>query len=300
MTATDTGDAVGAPTATAAPRVTMPGRYGPVQLLRSEWTKLRSVRSTMWTLGVTVVVVIGIGALASWVTARQWKTGGLGDHFNFDPTARSLAGLFFGEIAIGVLGVLAMSAEYSSGTIRATFAAAPRRPLVVVCKAAVFAVVTLIVSEVITFVTFFIGQALMKGAAAYSQGGVLVALPTASLGQPGVARAVAGAGLVLSLAGLFALSLATIIRHTAGAIAAYVASLLVLPLIFQAFPTSVQHAVLRYLPLVIAENMASTRPTRAAFGGAPVFSAWVGFGIFAGYVVALFVIGTVLMVRKDA
>lgn len=299
MTATERGGLATAPARTA-PSLSLAGRYGPLQLLRAEWTKLRSVRSTMWTLGVTVVVVIGIGALASWVTARQWKTGGLGDHFNFDPTARSLAGLFFGEIAVGVLGVLVMSAEYSSGTIRATFAAAPRRPLVVACKAAVFAVVTVVASEIITFVAFFVGQVLMKGATPYSVGPVLVHLPTASLGQPGVTRAVVGAGLVLSLAGLFALSLATIIRHTAGAIAAYVGSLLVLPLILQAFPSSVQHAVLRFLPLVIAENMASTRPTRAAFGGSPVFSAWVGFGIFAGYVVALFIIGTVLLVRRDA
>jgi ABC-2 type transport system permease protein len=274
---------------TASPAARPAGRYGPAQLLRSEWTKLRTVRSTIWTLAVTVLAVVGIGALATYETASHWSNGNLLDHLGFDPTARSLAGLFLGQITIGVLGVLVMSAEYSSGTIRATLAAAPRRPLVLVCKALVFGTVALVTSEILTFAAFFLGQQLLKGTTPY-----------ATIGQPGVLRAVGGAGLVLAVVGLFALALATIIRHTAGAIAAFVGSLLVLPLIIQAFPTSVEQQIIKYLPLVIAERMAATRSTFRDFGGATLFSPWAGFAILCGYTLALLVLGGVLLGRRDA
>jgi ABC-2 type transport system permease protein len=263
--------------------------YGPIGQLRSEWTKLRSVRSTVWTLLVTVVAVVGIGALATAVTAAHWRNGGLGDRIGFDPTARSLAGLFLGQISIGVLGVLAMSAEYSSGTIRATFAAIPHRTLVLVCKTAVFALVALVTSEVLCFAAFLLGQQLLKGSTPY-----------ATLGQPGVLRAVAGTGLVMAVIALFALGLATIIRHTAGALAAFVGLLLVLPLIIQAFPSSLQDALIRYMPLVIAEKMASVNPLHADFGGAPVFSPWAGFGFLCLYTAVALVVGGILLERRDA
>ena len=273
----------------ATPRSDHGGHYGPLHQMRSEWTKLRTVRSTMWTLLSTVVAVVGIGAIATAVTAAHWRTGGIGDRIGFDPTARSLAGLFLGQIAIGVLGVLAMSAEYGSGTIRATLAAVPNRPLVLVCKAVVFGVVALVTSEVLSFTAFLVGQALLKGSTPY-----------ATLGQPAVLRAVGGAGLVLAVIGLLALGLATIIRHTAGAISAFVGLLLVLPLIIQAFPASISHPVIKFLPLVIAENMAATSAVGRDFGGATPFSPWIGFGILCAYAAASLVIGGVLLVRRDA
>ena len=103
-----------------------PGRYGISGLLRSEWTKLRSLRSTMWTLGITVVLGIGISALATAETRAHWSSMSIGDRLSFDPTSTSLIGVFVGQLTIGVLGVLVMSGEYGSGTIRATFSAAPR------------------------------------------------------------------------------------------------------------------------------------------------------------------------------
>ena len=263
--------------------------YGPIDQIRSEWTKLRTVRSTTWTLVATVVAVVGIGAIATAVTAAHWRNGGFADRFRFDPTARSLAGLFLGQIAIGVLGVLAMSAEYGSGTIRATLAAVPNRPLVLACKAVVFGVVALVTSEILTFAAFLVGQELLRGSTPY-----------ATLGQPGVLRAVAGAGLVLTVIGLFALGLATIIRHTAGAISAFVGLLLVLPLILQAFPASTQHALIKFMPLVIAENMTATRAVGGDFGGAVLFSPWVGFAILCGYAAASLVVGGILLARRDA
>jgi ABC-2 type transport system permease protein len=265
------------------------GHYGPFGQLRSEWTKMRTVRSTVWTLIATILAVVGIGAVATAVTAAHWSNGGFVDRIDFDPTARSLAGLFLGQIVIGVLGVLVMSAEYGTSTIRATLSAIPNRPLVLACKAFVFAIVTLIASEVLTFSAFLLGQALLKGSTPY-----------ATISEPGVLRAVVGAGLVLTVLGLLALGIATIIRHTAGALATYVGLLLVLPLILQAFPVSFQHNVIKFMPLVIGENMAATRPDVHDFGGGVLLSPWIGFGWLCAYAAVALVIGGILMTRRDA
>jgi ABC-2 type transport system permease protein len=265
------------------------GHYGPIGQLRSEWTKLRTVRSTVWSLVITVLAVVGIGAVATAVTASQWHNGGIADRIDFDPTARSLVGVFLGQIVIGVLGVLVMSAEYGTGTIRATLSAVPNRPLVLACKAAVFAAVALVTSELLTFCAFFLGQAILKGSTPY-----------ATITQPGVLRSVAGAGLVLTALGLLALGIATIIRHTAGALATYAGLLLVLPLILQAFPVSVQHSVIRFMPLVIGENMVATRPDLRDFGGAVLFSPWAGFALLCAYTAVALLVGGVLMVRRDS
>ena len=174
-----------------------PGRYGISGLLRSEWTKLRSLRSTMWTLGITVVLGIGISALATAETRAHWSSMSIGDRLSFDPTSTSLIGVFVGQLTIGVLGVLVMSGEYGSGTIRATFSAAPRRPLVLVAKAAVFGLVALVAAEIVSFLSYFLGQALLTAPATHT-----------TLGSPGALRAVAGSGIYLCLIGLCALGLA--------------------------------------------------------------------------------------------
>ena len=160
-----------------------------------------------------------------------------GSHYGFDPISTSLIGVIVSQFAIGVLGVLVMSAEYGTGTIRATLSAAPRRPLVLVAKVIVFGVVALVVAEVVSFLAFFVGQALLTAPA-----------PHATLSSPGAWRAVVGSGLYVAVLGLFSLGLATIIRHTAGAISAFVGILLVLPLIVQALPTSLSLDVRRFLP----------------------------------------------------
>jgi hypothetical protein len=264
-------------------RALPPGRYGLSGLLRSEWTKLRTVRSTMWTLGVTVVVGIGISALACAETRAHWSTMGPGQRLSFDPTSTSLTALLFCQLAIGVLGVLVMSAEYGTGTIRATFAAAPRRPQVLAAKVIVFGVVTLVVAELVAFASFFVGQALLTAPATH-----------ASLSTPGALRAVVGTGLYLGVIGLFALGLATIIRHTAGAISAFVGILLVLPLIVQALPNSLQ-GIRRFLPLRIGGDMMSI-----GNNGAHAFSPWTGLFVLCGYAAAALVIGGILLVRRDA
>ena len=255
-------------------------------VLRSEWVKLRTVRSTMWSLGAMAVITVGIGTIAIIARSNNWHSLSLVDRLTFDPTRISLTGLFFSQLVIGVLGVLVMSAEYGTGTIRSTLAAIPNRPLVLAAKAAVFGAVAVIVGEVLSFSAFFVGQALVKAPA-----------PHAALSQPGVLRAVAGAGLVLAVLGLLALGLATIIRHTAGAISTYVGLLLVLPILVQALPSSMNQAIGKFLPFNISDSMATVH--HAADQGS-AFSPWLGFAILCGYAVATLVIGGVLLVRRDA
>jgi ABC-2 type transport system permease protein len=256
------------------------GRYGIFDLIRSEWTKLRTVRSTMWALGVTIIVGIGVSALAAVDVRAHLATTG-----PFDPTRLSLTGTFFCQLVIGVLGVLVVSGEYGTGTIRATLAAAPRRPLVLVAKLLVFGSVVLVISEVVAFASFLSGQALLTSPAQH-----------ASLSTPGAMTAVVGTGLYLCVIGLFALALAILIRHTAGAISAFVFLLLVLPLIVEALPMSMQNAVNRYeLPMIGSRILNATN-----HGARLAFSPWAGFGVLCAYTLGLVVIGGVLLVRRDA
>ncbi len=262
--------------------------YRPSGVLRSEWTKLRSVRSTTWTLVATVAITIGIGILATATEASRWSHASLVDRLTFDPTSLSLTGLLFGELALGILGVLVISAEYGTGTIRATLAAVPNRPFFLAAKTAVFAAVALIVGEVVSFASFFIGQMLLSGSA-----------PHATLGQPGVLSAVVGGGLFVAVLGLFSLGLAAIIRHTAGAISAFVGVFLILPLITQALPSSIRDVIGKYEPATIGSAM-TTVTTHVQQGFIPSFSPWVGLAVLCGYAAAALGIGGWLMVRRDA
>ncbi len=255
-------------------------------VLRSEWIKLRSVRSTRWTLAAMAVLTIGIAIIAGATIPGRWATMTPAARLSFDPTKVSLRGLLFSQLVIGVLGILVMSAEYGTGTIRSTLAAVPNRPLVLAAKTVVFAAVAVVVSEVLAFAAFFVGQSLLTSPATH-----------ATLGQPGVLRAVAGGGLVVAVLGLFALGLAAIIRHTAGAITAYVGALLVLPIVIQALPTSINQPLGKFLPFNISSAM--TR-VHATVGPATSFSPWTGFALLCAYAVLALGVGGWLMVRRDA
>ena len=255
-------------------------------MLKSEWIKLRTVRSTMWTLVTMAVITVGLAAIAGLTITGRWNTMSPGDRLSFDPTSVTLTGLLFSQLVIGVLGVLVMSAEYGTGTIRATLAAVPHRPMVLATKSAVFAAVALVVGEALSFIAFLIGQALLRSPA-----------PHATLSQPGVLRAVVGGGLVIAVLGLFALGLATIIRHTAGAITAFVGTLLVLPLLVEALPSSISAPIAKFMPLNISDTMTSVKH---AVGQSQTLSPWMGFGVLCAYAIGALVIGGVLMARRDA
>ncbi|HVA08656.1 MAG TPA: hypothetical protein VNG12_18130 [Acidimicrobiales bacterium] len=297
---------VEAPTSFEGERI--PGRAGLRRAMAAEWTKLWSVRSTMWTLVATVVAVVGLCALGTGTVSSS--------EIIDDPTRRSLIGIFLGQLIFGVLGVLVMSAEYGTGTIRATLSAQPRRPVVLTAKVLVFGAVAVVVSEILSFSAFAVGQAILSAkhavgssaAAGHRAQQLGVKIPhniqaflsmgSASLGQPDVLRAVVGAGLYLVVLGLLALGLATIIRHTAGAISAFVGVVLVLPIIAQALPTSISNAVARYLPANIGLVMFSTHGLPDRIG--PAFSPWAGFAILVLYAAVILGIGCWVLVRRDA
>lgn len=284
------------------------GRVGLRRAMAAEWTKLWSVRSTMWTLVGTGLAVVGLCALSTGTVSAS-------DIID-DPTRRSLIGIFLGQLIFGVLGVLVMSAEYGTGTIRATLSAVPRRPLVLSAKVLVFGAVAVVVSEVLAFSAFALGQALLSAKHAVGTSAVAalraqqlgVKIPhnlqtalsggSASLGQSGVLRAVVGGGLYLAVLGLLALGLATIIRHTAGAISTFVGVVLVLPLIVQALPTSISNAVARYLPANIGLVLFSTHGAPDRVG--PAFSPWAGFALLVLYTVVTLGLGCWVLVRRDA
>jgi len=260
------------------------GHYSFFDLVRSEWTKIRTVRSTMWTIGVTVVLGIGIGALVCALTRSHWSGMNIGQRLSFDAPATSLVGILFAQFAVGILGVLVISAEYSTGTIRATFSAAPNRSRVFAAKIVVFGVLSFLVAEFTSFVAFFLGQFLLSAPATH-----------ATLSSPGAFRAAFGGGLFVCLLGLIALGLGTIIRHTAGAISAFVGVLLVLPIITQALPSQLAQDVRKFMPDRIGVDVLTTKSQD--FGA---FSPWVGIFIVAIYAVVLLVIGASMLERRDA
>ena len=245
---------------------------------------MRTVRSTMWTLVAMTIITVGISMIAGSTIANRWNTFSVIQRLTFDLTRVSLRGLLFSQLIIGVLGVLVMSAEYGTGTIRATLAAVPRRPRVLAAKAAVFFAVAVVAGEVLAFSGFLVGQALLVSPA-----------PHAVLSQPNVLRAVAGGGLVVAVLGLFALGLATIIRHSAGAITAYVGVLLVAPIILQSLPSSIGQPILKFMPFTISDTM-----TSVVSNGNDAFSPWVGLLVLVGYAIAALVIGGWLLNRRDA
>lgn len=266
------------------PTALPPGRYSFFDLAKSEWTKIRTVRSTMWTIGVTILLGVGIGALVTAVTRAHWASMSPGSRFGFDPTQTSLIGLFIAQFSVGVLGVMVISAEYSTGTIRATFSAAPKRSKVFAAKVFVFGLLAFVVAEFTSFVAFFLGQFLLSSPATH-----------ATLSSPGAVRAVFGGGLYVCVLGLIALGMGTIIRHTAGGVSAFVGVLLILPIVVQALPNQITLDVRRFLPDRIGANMITTKG--ALFES---FSPWVGLLILCIYAAALLVIGNALLNRRDA
>jgi ABC-2 type transport system permease protein len=249
------------------------GRYRFRHVARMEWTKLCSLRSTWWILALTVAGAVGI-AVAVGVNSRD-AAG--------DLTNNALAGISLGLLLIGVLGVLVMTGEHSSGLIRATLAAIPDRPLVLAAKAAVFGAVALAAGEAAGFIAFFAGVASLPAG-----------IPAPTLGQPGVARAVVLSGAGYCLVGLIGLGLGAIIRHTAAAIAVLVGGVYVLG----QFVALLTGSLMAYLPIaIVANSLTVTRPMAEDEG---VFlSPWAGLGVLCLYAAVALVIGARLLASRD-
>jgi ABC-2 type transport system permease protein len=258
------------------------GRAGFADALRSEFTKIRSTRSTYWTLFALIVVCIGIGALASAGTASH--PNGV-SRASFDATQQSLAGLYVGQLVIAALGALTITSEYATGMIRTSLAVQPRRGVVFAAKGVVFAVVTLITGLVASFGSFFVGQAILSPHHL-----------SATLGQPNVLRAVIGGALFLTACGMLAYGLGAILRHTAAAISAAIGLLFVLTVLVQFLPSSWQNSLDKWMPALAGSQVWATKVTE----GAHQFPAWGGFAVLAGWTAVAIVVGLVLFRTRDA
>jgi ABC-2 type transport system permease protein len=251
--------------------------------IASEWTKLRSVRSTLWGLLATVALTVGFGLLFASAYVGRYDRLSVADRLRFDPTAQSMRGLFLSALAIGVLGVLVTSSEYATGAIRTTLAATPQRHAVLAAKAIVFAAVALGVSLVSVFVAFFAGQAVL----ANKHVGV-------SIGDPHVLRAVIGAASYLAAAGLLGLALGAILRSTASAISTLVALLFVLFLLAQALPSPWNDDVAKYLPGRAGAALFAVRLD------AGLLSPGAALVVVIAWLVGAFALAAVLVARRDA
>ena len=260
------------------------GRVTQARVAVSEWTKLRSLRSTRWALGITLLLIIGIGLLVCSVFAARWTNLSPADQARYfrNPLRVELAGVGLAQLSIGVLGVLVISGEYSTGMIRSTFCAVPRRLPVLWAKAAVFGAVTLLISLPAVVIVFFAGQSIL------SSRHIQIAFS-----YPGVPRAVIGAALFLTVMGLFGLGIGAIVRHTAGGIVTLVAIMFVLPPILGLLPSSWSNAINPYLPSEAADVLWTIRPD------AHTLAPWAGFALFCGYAALALAIAAVLMVRRD-
>ncbi len=249
--------------------------------LRSELTKIRSVRSTYFTLAAFFVAGLAFAIVTS---AGNRSDAG---QASFDPTATSLRGTVdLGELIIVVIGALVITSEYGTRMMGTSLAAMPRRGVLYAAKAVVLACVTLAVALITSFTSFFAGQAIL----ASTHAGV-------SITSPGALRAVLLAAVFVTCCALLAFGLGAIIRYTAGAITALFGVVFLIPLLAQALPTSWYHTIARWLPGGIAlVPIAATKPTGEPY----LFGPYGQLAVFAGYAAITVVAGALLFRRRDS
>lgn len=251
----------------------------------SEWTKLRSVRSTYLTLLAAVAATLFVGFLVTDSAQSHWATWTAQQRAAFDPVNDSLVGGAVAQLAFGVLGVLVIGSEYTTGAIRTTFAAVPRRRRVLLAKIATAGALSLVIGEALCFVTFFVGQAVL------SAKHLDVSLP-----DPGVLRAVSGAGFFMFTITVSGLALGAIIRRTAGAIAALFGFIYILPPIFHALPDPWNRRLSTYALDTAVQAMTATTAHQAQAFPAPL----TGLLVCLGYLAVLLCTAFVLVTRRDA
>lgn len=281
-----------APAASYTPVNSQPGRparhQGFGHLMLAEWTKIRSVRSTAWTLFLFVVITIGLTALFSWIWVVNWngpRAAPRDIRIAADPVGFIFgAGIGLGQLTICVLGVLVITTEYSSGVIRASLLAVPRRFPMLAAKVAVFGLLIVVLAEIVAFGSFFAGSSILHRHVAVSLSG------------PGVLRATLGAGLYLTVLGLLALGVGALMRHTAGAISTVIGVVLVLPILTRLLPSGWFYDHLNaYLP-----EQAGSLIFAVHQNGGQLLTAWEGFGVLCIWTVLVLAAATYLLDRRDA
>jgi ABC-2 type transport system permease protein len=252
-------------------------------VVRSEWLKFRSVRSSIVGITVTVVLSLGLAILVTVLVRTHWSTTSYQDKLTFDPVSTSLVGVIVAQFAVGVIGALFITSEYSSGSMRTTLTAVPKRFELTLGKLAVLMTSILVVGEVTSIGSFLLGQSIYSGV-----------VPTASLSNGATLRAVLFAGIYLTLLATITFGLGLIIRHSAATISVFVGLLLVLPLIFAFFPQSWRNAGLKFIPGELGHSMVTPQPV------ANDFSPWTALILLIVYAVVLVAVGATLFNRRDA
>jgi ABC-2 type transport system permease protein len=267
----------------AVPRLRKHGRVTRARVVVSEWTKLHSLRSTRWSLGVGVLLTIAFPVLFATVTATHWAHMSLQERADRHPLDIALAGVNVAQLAIAVLGVLVITGEYSTGMIRSTFLAVPKRLPVLWAKTGVFAVVSFLLILPAVIAAFFASQAILR----------THHILQTSFTAPGVPRAVIGGAVFVMLVGVFALALGAIVRNTAGGIAVFAGIFFVLPPLMNVLPTSWNNAISQYLPSNAGRTLFAlhTDPHN-------LHPQWGGL-LFVGYCAVALAIAAVLLVRRD-
>jgi ABC-2 type transport system permease protein len=260
----------------AAQRVTL------IRVVRSEWTKLRSLPSTLWLLLATFLLVAG-GGLVSAIIELSSLPHERAAVAAFDPTQLSLSGVGLAELTAGALGVLIMTGEYATGQIRLTLTAVPRRLPVLWGKIAALAAAMLAACTTATLAAFFVAQAILAPHHV-----------STTLGQPGVARAVFGSALVLTGVALLGLGLGALLRNAAGGVSALFGVLYGLTIAAGFLPGNLSHEVRKYLPENSAADLTSVGHTAGSLGP------WAGFGLFCLYTAVALGASAWLLRRRDA
>jgi ABC-2 type transport system permease protein len=256
------------------------------RVVAMEWTKFRTVRSTVYSFLALVIVTLGLAALITWLSVSSWDTLDADRRaaYHRDATGTILSsGIGLGQVAICVLGIMVIASEYSTGMIRASLLAVPKRTPMLAAKGLVFAAVTFVIGEIVSFGAFAIGAPILHSKV------------RVSLGDHGVLRALIGVGLYLMMLGLFALAVGAIIRHTAGAIIAVIVFVVVLAPLAQLLPGSLGKHVHAYLPTEAGQLVG-----QSAQGPKDLLSPWQGYGVFCLWTAVLLLAAGWLLKRRDA
>jgi ABC-2 type transport system permease protein len=253
-------------------------------VLRSEWTKLWSLRSTRWTLLVAFLAQAGLGPLVAAIQMGRWSQLSPQDHLTYDSINTAVGGYHLAQLAIGILGVLVITGEYSTGMIRSSLMAAPRRLPILWAKIIVYAAVTFALMLVASLISFFAVQAIV------TQHHV-----RHGIGDAGALRTVIGAALYMTVLAVMCTGLGGILRNTAGGIATFVGLLFVLPGIVAILPSSLNDTISPYLPLNAGTTVASH-----TFDNPHHLAVWTGFALFVGYTVVAVALAAWTLMRRDA
>src|SRR5947209_13303036 len=265
------------------PRLAERSRVTQARVALSEWTKFVSLRSTRWSLGVGFLLTIALPIVFGAVTASHWAHMSAGERAGRHPLDIALAGVNVAQLAIAVLGVLVITGEYSTGMIRSSLIAVPKRLPVLWAKIAVYAVVSFILTVPAVIIAFFASQAVL------SRHHIL----QISFGDPGVARSLLGGALYVTLVGIFALGIGSIVRNTAGGIATFAGIFFVIPPLMNILPSNWNHAISKFLPSEAGRQLFSlTHDVNS-------LSPTAGGLLFVGYCALTLAIAAVLLVRRD-